>query len=274
MLSLANLHKQIEALEEEEYSSTNAQLETWRNMCAWQYWLASLPDRDNWRKDFEALPKEHEARQLYNSLMWFTGRFADVLPQTTWLAEKAGIAFECWIQQAIEENYTESALATEEALNDCLTFVSTCLQNGSLDRIDELKRQEAEQWAKKLEFRRLAHEGRLSEEAEEWLRINDSAFLENLTAKKQSEVKPEVKPVASETIENSRTMVPILPEVPKPVNDYVSAFWSGLDEGWLVDSLDGTLPVHRGRLYRLSLDTWLNIQSDSYLRQRWHEVKE
>lgn len=279
---ILSLITEIEQLKQEN-SSTNAQLETWRNMVAWQYWLNSLPDKDNWRKDFEALPKEHEVRQLYNSLMWFTGRFADVLPNNvTWLAEKSGIAFECWIEEAISEGYTESALCSEEAMTDAIQFVAECLTNGSLDRIDELKRQEAEQWELKLKYRRQAHEGSILPDGIKWLEENDSAFWAHFLEKS--------KPVEGATVEFSTVQLPEvaipennistvefstvqLPEMVNGKDEFILAHWAGVDEGWLTPTADGVLPVFRNRLYKFSLETWGNIQGDNYLKVRWHEVE-
>lgn len=270
MLTLSSISQRIEQLETEEYSAINTRLDTWYAMLQWMYWIHSL-NGDDYHKHFEALPAQHSVRVARGKLTWFTVHFANALPDVTWKSEKAELCFAAWIEEAIAEGYTESALCCEEAMNDAIQFVAECLQNGTLNFYDVKKKEEQENWTKKLEFRRLANFGELTPEVSAWLEENDAAFWTNFNAKKQTEVKPtEVKPARVEAIPEALPEVKL--EVPKPTNEYVSAFWTGLDQGWLVDSLNGTLPVYRGREYHLSLQTWQNIESDSYLRQRWHRT--
>lgn len=269
MLTLTQLNQRIEQLETEEYSAINTRLDTWYAMLHWMYWIHSL-NSDDYHKHFEELPAGHSVRVARGKLTWFTVHFANALPDVTWKSEKAELCFAAWIEQGIEEGYSENALSTETAMNDALQFVTACLMDGTLNFYDELKKQEQENWAKKLEFRRLAHEGRLSEEAEEWLRINDSAFLENLTAKKQTEVKPEVKPITTQAIPQALPEAIPPQEIIQPVADGpVRLKYIGGWRGFNITTIDGIRAIEPGDTVTVPPFVWANIQSGVMPKSWW-----
>lgn len=263
-LSLASLANRIEALEEEEFSGQDEKLSTWQAMVSFRFLYHRLGEaaKEQWHK---VAPIEAQS-----ALVWWYWKFDDLLPETNQKMEKAELLFAAVMDTAIEElGYTQTQLESSEAMDECIAVVANLLVNHNWTEFHNQKRQEAGDHEKWLLYRRLAHQGELTPEAADWLRLNDLDFLENMRIKNQlpdidtlltqltKKVNQPLKPLESNPERIQRIEIqPPLPEVqPTPQNGHVQVQFFGAQPNgsFSIMTTSGLRPVVQGEVYELTL---------------------